>query len=41
MMNFQDFYKIMDERNKEMDPETGYKVCKNYINLSKKVTLPV
>ena len=27
-MNFKDFYKIIDERNKEMDPETSYKVCK-------------
>ena len=22
----EDFYKIMDQRNREMDPETGYKV---------------
>ena len=34
MVNFQDFYKIIDERNKEMDPETSYKVSKEWISRS-------
>ena len=33
-LNFQAFYKIMDARNKELDPETGYKVAKLFSNKS-------